>query len=153
MMERAALTIIAGSGELMNRVKPRGFLKSDDGTGMVEFALAASLFLMLIMGIVEFGLASWQKNAAASDAREGARYAIVRGSKSGRIATAESVAKYIKSRSALDTAGLAVYTTWTPATKVPGSIVTVSVAHTVPRLGPIVHAHRDSVTSTMQVYF
>lgn len=137
----------------MNKGKLRGFLKADDGNGMVEFALAASLFLMLLLGIVEFGLAAWQKNAVASDAREGARYAIVRGSKSGRIATPESVASYIKSRSALDTAALAVYTTWDPVTKVPGSIVTVRVAHTVPRLGPIVPAHRDSVTSKMQVYF
>jgi len=136
----------------MNSNNPRRFLKADDGSGMVEFAIVGSVFIMILMAIIEFGLAAWEKNAAASDAREGARYAIVRGANGLRVATAESVTKYVKSRSALDTAAVAVYTTWNPDNK-PGAVVTVSVAHAVPRRGVFIPAHRDSVTSKMQVYY
>lgn len=136
----------------MNGNKRPGFISSDDGSGMVEFALAGALFFALLLGIIEFGLATWAKNTAASDAREGARYAIVRGSTSPRIATADSVAKYVKSRSSLDTTRMNVYTTWNPNNKV-GSTVSVSVTHTVPRRGPFIPAHKDSVTSKMVIYF
>jgi len=135
----------------MNKKQLVAFLKADDGSGMVEFALVATVLMVLLFGIIEFGLAAWEKNAAASAAREGARYAIVRGSKSVRLATPESVTNHVKSRTALDTAALAVYTSWNPDND-PGSVVTVSVAHFVPRRGPFIAAHRDSVTSKMQIY-
>ena len=136
----------------MNRKQPLAFLKADDGSGMVEFALVAVLLMSLLLGIIEFGLAAWEKNSAASAAREGARYAIVRGAKSVRVATAESVAKHVKSRTALDTSTLAVYTSWNPDND-QGSVVTVSVARSVPRRGPFIPAHRDSVTSKMHIYY
>ena len=119
---------------------------------MVEFALAGALFFTLLLGIIEFGLAAWEKNTAASDAREGARYAIVRGITSPRVATADSVRHYIFSRSVLDSTRMNVYTIWKPDNKV-GSTVEVSVTHTVPRRGPFIPAHKDSVTSKMIIYF
>lgn len=119
---------------------------------MVEFALAGGLFFMLLLGIVEFGLAAWERNTAASDAREGARYAIVRGFTSPRVATFDSVTNHIKSRSGLDTTRMGVYTSWNPDNKV-GSTVSVSVTYTVPRRGPFIPAHKDSVTSKMVIYF
>jgi len=128
------------------------FLSEADGTSMVEFALVGSLFSVVLLGIIEFGLAAWQKNTAVADAREGARYAIVHGATSGHAATADSVSKYVKSRTTLDTAGMLVYTRWNPD-NTPGSQVIVSVAHSVPRRGPFIRAHRDSVTSTMNIYF
>lgn len=136
----------------MSRKQLIAFLKAGDGSGMVEFAFVAVFLMALLFGIIEFGLAAWEKNAAASAAREGARYAIVRGSKGVRTATPESVTNHVKSRTALDTAALAVYTTWNPD-KSPGSVVTVSVAHFVPRRGPFIAAHRDSVTSKMHIYY
>lgn len=136
----------------MNRNTYRRFLKSRDGTAMVEFALVGSLFTVILLGIVEFGLAAWQKNSVAADAREGTRYAIVHGATSGRIATPESVTKYVKARTSLDTTSMSVYTSWSPDKK-PGSEVTVSVAHAVPRRGPFIAAHRDSATSRMRIFF
>ena len=127
-------------------------LKSNDGTAMVEFALVGSVFTLILLGIVEFGLAAWQKNTAAADAREATRYAMVHGATSGSIATPESVTKFVKSRTSLDTAAMSIYTSWSPDKK-PGSEVTVSVAHTVPRRGPFIAAHRDSVTSKMRIFF
>src|SRR6185503_16640662 len=105
----------------MSRKQLIAFLKADDGSGMVEFALVAVFLMAILFGIIEFGLAAWEKNAAASAAREGARYAIVRGSKSVRIATPESVTNHVKSRTALDTGALAVYTSWNPD-NTPGSV-------------------------------
>ena len=136
----------------MKRNKRPRFLAADDGLAMVEFALVGSIFTVILLGIIEFGLAAWQKNTTAADAREGARYAIVRGATSARVATPESVTKYVKSRTSLDTAAMSVYTTWTPDKK-PGAVVTVSVVHAVPRRGPFLRAHRDSATSKMHVYF
>ncbi len=136
----------------MNRNQPIAFLKAENGSGMVEFAIVAAFLMVILLGIVEFGLAAWEKNAAASAAREGARYAIVRGSKSVRVATPESVTNHVKSRTALDTAAVAVYTSWNPDNK-PGSVVTVRVAHAVPRRGPFIPAHRDSITSKMHIYY
>jgi Flp pilus assembly protein TadG len=136
----------------MNGRKRPLFVRADEGSSMFEFAIVAALFVTILLGIVEFALASWEKNAAAYAAREGARYAIVRGATSLRVATPESVTTYVKSRAPLDTAAVAVYTTWTPD-NTPGSVVTVSVAHTVRRRGLFIPAHRDSVTSKMQVYF
>lgn len=130
----------------------RNYLRKQDGSSLVEFALVAPVFFVVVFAIVELGLAAWQKNSVASDVREAARYAAVRGTTSGRTATPESVATYVKKRSSLDTAAMRVYTSWSP-NKRPGSIVTVSVAHNVLRRGPFISAHIDSASSKMVVAF
>lgn len=128
------------------------FLKNDRGSAMVEFAIAGSVFSVILLAILEFGFAAWQKNAVASDARDATRYAIVHGAASGRTATPDSVSRYVKSRTSLDTGTITVYTSWSPDKK-PGSEVTVSVAHTAPRRGLFIAAHRDSATSRLRVFF
>src|SRR5436190_24097569 len=119
---------------------------------MAEFAIVAGVVLLpLVLGILEFGFAAWEKNSVAADAREGVRYAVVHGSNSGRTATADSVTKYVKTRSALDS--IRVTTQWPAGNKDPGSEVKVSVAHDVPRRGPFLRAHTDSATSKMVILF
>ena len=130
----------------------RSLWNSDEGAGLVEFALAAVVFAFIVLGIIEFGLAAWQKNSVAADAREATRYAVVRGTSSGRVATPESVAKYVKRGTSLDTAAVRVYATWSP-NKRPGSTVTVRVAHDVPRRGPFIPPHTDSASSMMVILF
>ena len=44
---------------------------------MVEFAMVASVFLLLLFGIMEMGFAVYNYNTACSAAREAVRYAIV----------------------------------------------------------------------------
>ena len=97
-------------------------------------------------------VSSAASRSVAADVREGTRYAVVRGTTSGRVATAESHAAYVRTRTSLDTAGLRVYTSWSP-NKRPGSIVTGRVAHNVPRRGPFIPAHIDSATSKMVILF
>jgi Flp pilus assembly protein TadG len=130
----------------------RNFWNDDHGAGIVEFSLVALVLAVMMLGIIEFGLAAWQRNIVAADVREATRYAVVRGTNSGRVATAESVAKYVKKRTSLDTAALRVYATWSP-NKRPGSTVTVRVAHDVPRRGPFIPPHTDSASSRMVVLF
>jgi Flp pilus assembly protein TadG len=120
------------------------------GAAVAEFAIVSVVVLLLVIGSIEFGLAMWQRNTTASDARDGARYAIVRGANSGHIATQDSVANYVKNRTSLDTAAVRVHVSWTPDNK-PGSVVVVSVAHSVPRQGLVVPARTDSATSRMTI--
>ena len=123
---------------------------------MLEFALAAGLFFIpVFFGLFEFGLNYWSKNAAAADAREGARYAIVRGSSSSNVATIDSIKAFIKKRTSLRTAGsdsIRIYASW-PTNNNPGSFVHVSIAHPVPRRGFFIPAHTDSVSSKMVIRF
>lgn len=49
------------------------------GQTLVEFALILPVFIMLVVGILDFGRAVWATSALASAAREATRYAIVHG--------------------------------------------------------------------------
>lgn len=49
---------------------------------LVEFALTLPLLLLIVIGVVDAARAVWEGNTLAHAAREGARYAIVHGSRS-----------------------------------------------------------------------
>ena len=49
------------------------------GQGLVEFAVVIPLFLLMVFSILDVGRIILASNAVAAAAREGARYAIVRG--------------------------------------------------------------------------
>jgi Flp pilus assembly protein TadG len=61
-------------------MKMRTGLHRQDGAAAVEFALVVSLLVMLVFGLMEYGLAFWQIQNLRSATREGARVAAVRGS-------------------------------------------------------------------------
>ncbi|MFN2452770.1 MAG: TadE/TadG family type IV pilus assembly protein [Pyrinomonadaceae bacterium] len=46
------------------------------GAMLVEFTIAAAVFLAVMFAIIEFGRALWTHNALADAARRGARYAV-----------------------------------------------------------------------------
>ena len=51
--------------------------KSDQrGATLVEFAIGASVFLMVMFGVIEFGRLLWTHNALTDAARRAARYAV-----------------------------------------------------------------------------
>jgi TadE-like protein len=52
------------------------------GQAMVEFAIILPVFILLLVGIFDFGRVVWVNNTLATAAREAARYAVVHGSKS-----------------------------------------------------------------------
>ena len=128
----------------MTRVLRNGFgrrvltlRRNEHGNALIELAIVGVLFFTLVLGIMEFGRAIWMYGTVAHLAREGARYAIVRGTESGDTASATDVETYVQSRAAGMT-GLAVTTVWDPDND-PGSVVQVQVDRTfnpvVPMLG------------------
>jgi Flp pilus assembly protein TadG len=54
-----------------------GSRKSERGASLVEFTIAAAVFLTVTFAVLEFGRALWVYNALADAARKGARYAAV----------------------------------------------------------------------------
>src|SRR5687768_17014002 len=80
-----------------NAWRRRG-LRNRRGAVVVEFALIATLLVSMIVGVVDFGRAVWVRVSVGHAAREGARWAIVRGSESGRVADTAAVGAYVRSK-------------------------------------------------------
>lgn len=51
--------------------------RSERGSTLVEFSIAATVFLMVMFAVIEFGRAVWTHNALSDAARRGARYAVI----------------------------------------------------------------------------
>lgn len=49
---------------------------NERGATLVEFAIAATVFLTCMFAVIEFGRALWVHNALSDAARRGARYAV-----------------------------------------------------------------------------
>ena len=59
----------------LNRLRWRK-IRECDGAAMVEFAIGSTVLIMLVLGIIEFGLLWYQKQIITNAAREGARYGV-----------------------------------------------------------------------------
>ena len=70
----------------------RGALRSQRGAALVEFSIAATLFLTLIYGSISYGVMFWVKNSITHAAGEGARSSI-RGT--DPVAAAKSAAEAV----------------------------------------------------------
>ena len=88
-------------------------LRGQTGSAIVEFTLVALMFFMLSLGLAEFGRAIFDYSIVSSLAREGVRWAAVRGSASGHAATADNISSYVQSKAS--GMNLTVTVTWTPA--------------------------------------
>ena len=56
---------------------PRLRPNKEEGASLVEFAILAPLFVVLLFGLVEFGLAMYSKGMITNASREGARFGVV----------------------------------------------------------------------------
>ena len=68
------------------------FHSNERGSTMVEFAIAATVFLTAMFGVIEFGRAIWTHNALTDAARRGARYAALHSS--GDVESVKNVVVY-----------------------------------------------------------
>ena len=132
-------------------LRRRNRLNDETGSELVEFALAGLLFFTVLFGIMEFGRAVWTYGTAAHAAREGARYAIVRGSESGRAASAGDVANYVQGM-ATGITEMTVTTTWQPDNN-PGSVVQVRVDCPFRPVLPMIPSITLTSTSRMVISF
>jgi Flp pilus assembly protein TadG len=55
------------------------YLKREEGAALVEFALLLPLLMMILFGIIEFGLVLYNQEVITNATREGARFGIVIG--------------------------------------------------------------------------
>lgn len=83
------------------------------GQTMVEFALVASVFLLLIFAIIQVALTVYNYNTVCSVARETARYAMVHSPASANPATNTQIRQVaINNAVGLDPTQLTVTVTW-----------------------------------------
>lgn len=111
---------------LKNKIKRR-----ESGQSMVEMALITPILLLLLCGIIEFGIMFGTQLTIQNDSREGARYAAIHASDS----TVVSQVTTIVGQNAI-TSTKTVTVTFTDATKKSG-FVTVTVKTTIPAITPI----------------
>ena len=72
-------------------------IKNKDGATAVEFALILPLFILLLFGIIEFGLVLYNKQIITNACREGARAGIIaRATRLSNIEIQNEVIKYGK---------------------------------------------------------
>ncbi|MDE1155947.1 MAG: TadE/TadG family type IV pilus assembly protein [Acidobacteriaceae bacterium] len=64
----------------MQHANRRSVARSDEGNTTIEFAASAMVILLSMIGIMEISRAMYVNHFVANAAREGMRYAIVRGS-------------------------------------------------------------------------
>jgi Flp pilus assembly protein TadG len=94
---------------------------------MVEFALSFLLFLVVFLGTMEFGRGVWTYTTVTHAARQGARFAMVRGTIDA--ATEDQVRAIVRQNAVgLNDSDLSVATTWSPDRE-RGSLVEVRVQY------------------------
>jgi hypothetical protein len=120
-------------------------LRSDRGSALVEFAVTGLLFFALVFGIMEASRAIYHYNIIASVAREGTRFAAVRGSESGRPASVADIQDFVRGRAL----GInpTVIVNWSPANN-PGGIIQVEVQHTFTTIMPLAGVPNMTMSST-----
>ncbi len=129
----------------------RRFAGDTTGASAVEFAIVVPILIALSFGAIDGGRAMLTFNSVERLARDGARYASVRGSESPGPTTRDKVTNYLKGRATgLDNSKLGVNITWTPNNE-PGGVVAVQVNYAFDSLFlPIDTLNFDS-TSTLNI--
>ncbi|MEO8575985.1 MAG: TadE/TadG family type IV pilus assembly protein [Gemmatimonadales bacterium] len=144
----------AAAGIAARRKKSRlwRFVIGDQrGAAMVEFALVAGvIFIPLVFGIIEFGRLMWSKTTITAAAREGVRFAIVRGASSGAAADTAAIGVYVRGRTALSP--LNITSSWT-GTKQPGDTVTVQVSYAYTPIVPVISSKTITSSSKQIIAF
>jgi Flp pilus assembly protein TadG len=104
-------------------------MKSRRGSTMIESTLVATVYLLLLVAIMECGRLGFAYNSVSFAAHRAARWASLRGASSGHAASAADVRTEANGLlTALDFANVSVSTTWTPDNR-PGSTVQVTVSY------------------------
>ena len=121
------------------------------GQAAVEFAMTAVVLFLLTFGIMNFAMAIYAYNLVSYAAREGSRYAAVRGSSSPAPVAASDVTSFVRGEtSGLNPTNMTITTSWLPDNN-PGSFVQVEVQYTFSFLMPLVTLPSVTLESTSQL--
>ena len=89
---------------------------SERGSALVEFAIASTMALTMIFGIIDFGRGLYTFHLVSNAARSGSRYAMVRGNTCTAVGcpvTSTQVQTYVRGLApGIDPNSLTVVTTW-----------------------------------------
>ncbi len=153
-------------------IKDRRRARSSElGSSIVEMALASTILFAFIIGIMMMSLGVYSYHYISEAAREGTRYAIVRGSSAGSacvtysssacIASSANIQSYVKSLGfpGINANNMIVNPSWsayptgvscTPSASCnnPGNLVTVNVHYTFPVHVPFVPSSTFTLNST-----
>jgi len=130
---------------------PRRGKRRERGSASVELAVLLPVVFLLLLGVVDFGRASWTKNALSNIAREATRYASVRSVRSQDPATSAKVAGMVVGQAGpLDPDLLAVTTNWTP-TNQPGNVVQVGLTYPFEPIVPLFGIESIELSSSSQM--
>ena len=118
---------------MMAKSNERGLERAQAGQSLAELPVVLVLFLVLSFGIIDAGRLIYAYNGVSSSAREGVRWAAVRGGTSGRAATTGEITSFVQSM----TVGTPVNVTvaWNPDNR-PGSTVVVTVQNDFAPIAP-----------------
>jgi len=103
---------------------------AERGAYMVEFAFTATVLLLLLFGIIEFGRVLYTYHTVSNAARIGSRWAMVRGAGCSVLdhcsATSDDISAYVRSVVPMvDSNSMTVTASWTTTTN-PNDDCTVS---------------------------
>ena len=136
----------------------------ESGSSMAETAIAMGVLVLLIFGIVDFGRALYTYAYIGTIAREGARWAIVRGSQCSMIdhcnASADDIRNYVAglAEGATSSGQMTVTPTWPTCTtgalkskNDPGCAVAVNVRYQFNFLLPVMSSASIPMSTTSQM--
>jgi Flp pilus assembly protein TadG len=134
--------------------------RSEEGGALVEFALTVPILLTFFFGLIEVSMALYMHQVLSECAREGTRYAMVRGSTcvngSGTscTTTAASVNSYVSGLTWPNIGGapIIVSTTFPDGNESPGSRVQVYVTYAFPYRVPFIPPTTLNMSSTSVTY-
>lgn len=143
----------------------------EEGSAILETALSITILLAMMFGVMEGAFAAYSYHFISEAAREGARYAIVRGFSAGPqcasytssacFATTSQIQSYVQNLGfpGINSSNLAASVSYTgyPSGAVctpssactnPGNQVSVTVTYSFPVAVPFIPAHTYSMSST-----
>ena len=117
------------------------------GQSMVEFALVAPIFFLMLLGVMEMGRLLWFNHELTNGTREAARYAMVHGSRASTCATdADLITQILDHSTGLNADDLEI-SSRAPFCGDPGSTFFIETAYDFDSMLSIIPA-LDSLTLT-----
>lgn len=136
-------------------------MRGDHGSTLVEAALSITLLLAVLFGVMGGGYMLYTYHFLSYAARQGARYAMVRGSacdSSGGMpdcpnVTSAQVQTYVRGirQLGINSTQLTATTTWPKGTNNPGDTVQVTTQYPFPLSIPFVTSATVNMHSTSQM--
>jgi Flp pilus assembly protein TadG len=143
------------------RIPASRLRRDEEGSALIEFSASATVLLMTVVGLMNISMAIYSYHYVSEAAREGSRYAMVRGNTYTTPATAASIQTYVQGLAypGITSSNMTVATTWavypsggtcSPSATCnnPGNMVTVKATYTYPLAIPVIGKKTLTMTST-----